>query len=459
MKQLLIVAIGCLPLAWLTAVNLVLWKAPPETVAASEERPRLNVAEMTARATSIDRRASDDLPFIRGLIALEPFADSLIVIDPLSTPDRFKPVAKAWHDYGRSQAAVLGATRVYRLKLKPADEVEKLKAYLATSPLTGLRDGDAVDQWMQQRITLLTEAEQNSKSLDEIRRRFAARQYDDVLKKIATLPTEVLSAAEKSEVERMRGKAAFGLHWQGWMETGTLTPALARTRLARLSEMLKTNPLPVDDEDQAYVARREQEKADLSRKLRIDDLFDDPPDRLLDLAEECGRILDDDPRARVRLLDGWRRWIEARLITKKPPKFHPDEKEAWEEGGRYRRGVFKPSTRNKAMYLYWPDPETVSSKAYETEIYLKQLKAEPDEMLEVRYCRKYNELLAELMRKIESRSAWEDFATSCEDMQQDLTDYYTRLQSKQRVVSFQSEGQLAREVLNEWPKLLRILKP
>lgn len=459
MKQLLIVAIGCLPLAWLTTVNLVLWKSPTETVAATDDLPKLNVAEMTGRATSVERRANDDLPFVRGLISLEPFADTLAAIDPLNAPDRFKPIAKAWADYSRSQAAVLGATRIYRAKLKPADEAEKLKAYLTTTSLTGLRDGDAVEQWCQNRINLITEAERNAKSLDEIRRRFTAKQYDDVLKKIAALPEEILSASEKIEVERMRGKAAFGMHWQGWLEAGTLTPSLARTRLARLSDLLKTNPLPVDDEDQAYIARREQEKADLTRKLRIDDLFDDPPNRLLDLVEECGRILDDDPKARVRLLDGWRRWIEARLIAKKPPKFHPDEKEAWEEGGRYRRGVFKSSSRNKAMYLYWPDPETVSSKAYETEIYLKQLKSEPDEMLEVRFCRRYNEQLAELMKRMDSRSTWEEFATACEDMQKELTDYYTRLQSKQRVVSFQSEGQLAREVLNEWPKLLRILKP
>ena len=458
MKQLFLVAVGCLPLGWLTVSNVLPWQSPVESAVSAGERLKLDLVAIQSRATVAERKAAEELPFVRSLVTIEPFTDTLQTIDATTVPDRYKRVAKSWQDYTRTHAAVGNLAKLYRIKSLPTEEVERLTAYLAGRPLTGLRSGEMMEQWCQQRIATLTEADRTAKALEEIRHLFAREQYDEVLKRLRMLREDVLSATERTEMERLRLKSTFGLHWKGNPDT----EPNPRTRVTRLTELLKDSPLPIDEKDRGLLARREQEKADLVRRIRVDDLFDTPPARLLDLAEECGRILDDDPASRVRLQNGWKKWIEARLLIKSPPKYHPDEKEAWEEAGRYRRGVFKPSKFsdpvNGARYLYWANPTTVTSKQFDTEIYLKHLLAEPDEMLEVRLCRQYNEQLAVLLKKTDSQRGWEEFATSCDDMQKQLIDYYTKIQSKQKVVSFQTEGQLAREVVNEWSKVVRILR-
>lgn len=460
MKQLLLVVLGCLPLGWFTVSSVVQSRTAVENTSIVDDRPKLDEAAMQSHAAALDRRAADDLPSIRNLVPLEPFSETPHALDGAALPDRFKPVATAWQQFLRSQAAVSNASRVYRggAKMQPAEEADRLKTYLAANSLAGLRGGESLEQWCQQKITTLTEIEQTGKSLEEIRRRFEAKQYDEVLKRIAMLRMEALTPADKADIERYRGKSVFGLHWQS-ADRELATAGQGDVRIAKLDDFLKRSPLPFDTEDQQLRDRREQERLDLTRKLRIDHLFKEPPELLADLLDECGRILDDDPKARPRLLEGWKAWMTSRIHTKESPKFHAKEQEAWQLDGKQIRGVFIASEKTPGMYLYWTDPKKwEAGKSYDTEVYSSELKEEPADMLELRYCRQYAEHRADLLKKMDSKQEWESFSTSCSTMQKNLTDYYLKVQNKRPAVTFQAEADLAGDVLGAWAKVQRIIK-
>ena len=460
MKQLLVVIIGCMPLGWLTASNVLRWRAPVDSAVSAAERPKLDLPAIRERAVKAERAAADDLPFVHSLVALEPFTDAPKVIDPATVEARFKPVAVAWQDFTKSQTAVVGASELYRSKMAASDEVKKLTRYLEGRPVSGLRDGNSIEQWCKDRIDLLNRTELTASALKQIRQFFASNQYAEVVKRIEALPEDGVTPADKADVARILAKSKFGLHWQGAGESGLLTPLKARTRVAKLSELLKKSPLPVDEDDQAIITRFEQEKADRLLKLRVDDLFDAPPKKLFDLVEDSVRILDDDPESQPRLQSGLKGWIATRLQTKLPPEYHPNMKEVWYKGAeKYRRGAFELSAvSTEPMYKYWNEP-TKANKSHDLAIYLRELKGAPEDMLDRRLCRQYNEILAGLLKELGSQTAWEGFAKSCEEMQKQLVDYYAKIPSKpNNTVSFQAEGQLAREVIDQWSKVARILK-
>lgn len=460
MKHLVIVAIGCLPLGWLTAANVVRWRAPVDSAVEAAERPKLDVPAALERAEKAGRTAADGLTVVRSLFALEPFTDTPLALDPASADARFKPVAAAWQDFTKSQAAVVGASELYRSKSSSTvDEVKRLTRFLEGKPVAGLRDGTVIEQWCKDRIDLLNRSELTSSTLKEIRQRFTSKQYAEVVKRIESLSDDSVPQADKMDVKRMLDKSMFGLHWQAAGDAGVLTAPKARTRVAKLTELLKQSPLPVDDEDQLVITKYESEKVDRLLKLRVDDLFDAPPKRLFELVAECVKILDDDPEAQTRLQSGLKSWITARLLIKKSPDYPVNMKEVWHKSGKYRRGAFELSKKStEPKYFWWSDPAKMN-KASEVDIYAKELDGTPEDMLDRRLVRQYNELLTGLLKEPGSKTGWEEFAKSCEDMQAQLVDYYGKIPTKpNNTVSFQTESQLAREIVGQWSDVARILQ-
>ena len=463
MNRLLIVAMGCLPLGWLTVTNVLKWKSPVESSATAGHRSNLDLFAIDARAAATVQKAAAELPFLKNLVGLEPFTDKLLEIDAANAPIRFQSLARAWADYSRVHSETGKLAKLYRSKLAPDKEVERLTSYLTNNSLSKLSGGEVVVQWCEERRTTLSATIAMAEKLEDVHNYFQLKQHEKVISAVNALPLDVLSSSERAEVEKMRLKSQFVVYWEADKWTGeTTTASLLRSRVKELDRLLNAAPPPADIEDENLIKKRQQERIDYQRRIVIEDLFDLNPE-LFDLADAIQRIMAEDPGAQERLVVGWKKWISSRVAPKVPPTYLPNEKEAWEKSGRYRRGVFEANKKtdpsNGVRYYFWNDPKLrTDKKTYTTEITMKELVAEPKEMLEIRVCREYNAKLAELLKKSDNLQVWTDFQVVCEKLEQEVDDYYSKLGAERRPVSFDSDVKLARDVVEQWPKLGTLFK-
>lgn len=469
MKHFLVIVVGCLPLGWLTASNVTKWRSPPDNSATAAENAKPDLAANEDRVNQAKKDlqiAKADTEIVHSLISLEPFTHSPPPVNAV-TDARLVELAGIWQDYTKALDTAVEGHRIYRKNktLDPKAEITALKAF-RDFKLGNMRGVELIKEWCDTRVESLERTQALVIALDDIRARFAARQYPEVIAKlkehrIEDLPAGALSAAEKSEMLRYLEKSRFLLYWRSAEDSSGGDAA----RIAKLKSLIKgdkESPLPKDDEDHAMIRKYEKEVADLERKLKIERLFDPKSQRgLVELVQECQEILDEDQGARPRLKNGLKKWISEQFVAKEVPMSQLKEAVVKKKND-YRRGLFVRDRQIKDTAYNFSDPENKIPNEF---LYLSELDGEPQILLEIRVCRDYNTHLSLLMKEFDSKSRWEGFAAKCDEFQSQLADYYatlparySRLPTKAGAAHFQSEGQLAREVIGQWLSLQEILK-
>ena len=453
MKLILVFALGIAPLAALT-VSSLFGRGPAGAASAAHDpkgAPDLAAAKKLAKAgTSV---ADKEQAVVRRFADLEIFRDTLPNFTANDGGERWKPVATAWSELKKAQDACAALAKLYAALPRPGgtisleSERDELAKYLETNPLAGLNGSGDLEGYLREKRDKAAERLSSTQLLTEVRAKFESKLYSDCLREIKRIQRDVLTATERSELEQLEKKSKFGEHWA----VELAVQDSAKSRWMALEERVRTSPEPADTRDRDLLARKNEQIAQLKRWAKVDALFDPPgPSRLVDLAEDCRQILEDDPDARPRLRDGTKAWLEARITVKalNPPP-NALVREAWGDKGLYLRGVFEVASKPEettVRYKYWEDVKAKKERPGDYRSYYSiQFSKQPAKLTEVRVCEEFKEARQKLLKKIDSERSWHDFAEKCESLQAELENY------KQRgKLSVAADLKLAQEVIGEW---------
>ena len=480
MMKLVYLCIGCIPLMWVT-LSTLMSRDTGASARSDVAATKFDLASAEARTGDLSQDVIDEIPFFEGLTSIEPFAETLIDV-PYTRHKKFKSFKDAWQEYKNAHSAVQRLQRIYPQKTLPksATETSELASFLAANPFDGVSRGQSLANWCQDRREEIQRFNTSSESVEIIRSEFAKGNWEATLMLLKKLSRDQLAPAVVLEMKKIERMAEFAQYWRDFPLT-PIPPALGevKKRAAKLEEKLKGSPSLLDENDvvdesrKATYERRKQELRELQWRIKADDIFEVQYDSFTALARECDRVFQEEAETQPRLYERMKKWIDERFVEKKPPKFDKDEKEAWQLDGVYRRGVFKPVNGFASLpvaqqyYKYWQNPiKFRMQRPFDLEIYVKDLAAAPDEMLEIRLCKKYNDMRNEFIKKSDPRKkpddirqAWQNFAFSCDEMQKQLTDYYIKISADKQDVSFQEESLLADEIAKNWAHVEYILKP
>ena len=462
MKIYVVLALGMLPLAVLTASSLFGRGSADSNAVAADAKGTLDLVALESVAKSAAESAEKEQPAVLRFIELEPFATSTLpAVTMGAAGERFKPVDKAWSELKKAQEACTELASIDRQPLEPKEKIEKMETFLAAHPLKELNGGEDLENYLRRWLRSNIKRQTAADVLDTIRKHYKNKRYRESLDGIEQISPGVLTASEQEELDQYKKKSVFVEYWKNLPST----TESAKTRFKALDHLLTNTPPAADAEDQNVLARKKDEVVQLQRRARVDDLFESPPSRLRELIEECGRILADDPDSKHQLRDGVIAWIENRIGALPPPSYPAVLQEAWDTDGKYLRGVFvKSNSSGSPMYKYWESAAAYRAKnAYDRSLYLSELKSEPAELTEVRICREFNSGRQKLLKKLDSERSWETFAKLCESLQKEVEDYRPNDQNKSSVSStrkssLSSSRKLAKEALDEWSTLGKLFK-
>jgi hypothetical protein len=451
--------VGLLPLGLLTIGSfLPAWSADP-TLTQPENLSQLDLSKVQSAADEADKQTDAEVPLVADLVGIDVFgAGALPKGTPSDPADRFAAVAIRLQRLADARDALRAYAEVYASQPKPSESEErkKLEAFRTKTPLDKIGGARNLQDVIQARIERLDLAITSRNALEKAKQSFGMQQYDDCKKALQTLNTDGLSEQDQRLAKVLKARAEFFWHWRPVPEADQPI----KLRWKQLDNLLRSSPLPADDDQIDYLAKRRAEVTALGRRIRVDGLFDDPPGRVRDLAEDCQRILIDDPQSKDRIRAGVERWITSRLLKK--PIFSTPEivEEAWMKDGRYLQGVFEKvpgDDPDKSWYKFWGSVARYqAAQAFENQIYRSELRVEPARPLDVRLTNEFNAQRRELLRDIGSKGRWESFALQCESWQKQIEEYYLARQPPAGRLSFQSARDLTREVLAQW-KLVGII--
>ena len=476
MKELLIVGMGCFPLLWFTFAELRDWRQAVKTPAAASDVSRLDLNVMLGHVDRVSREAGDESVFVESFAVTDPFTEKLREL-PSSKPKLFAELSESWHRYTQARGTALRVVSVYANGRWPEhDEEANLKSIVDSLRDGGLPNSKQIETWCENRRDAIKKSETLTATLEAIRSNFRKENYDATLTRLEQLSKDSLSSDEKLEMKGIERQARFKRHWKDFPRAPIPTVlADTKRRITNLEKRLANYPSLLDENDEEVETRktlvedRKKELEELRCRLRIDVLFESPHVHFTHIASESAPILQE-YGTQPRLQEKVKKWVEDRLQEKKIPKFEHEESEAWHVSGTYRRGIFKQCSNfdakpvDEQFYRYWVSFNNFKNgRPIDEEVYVKDLKDKPSEMLEVLVCRGFNNQRINVLNSLGSKTApdeakdtWRKFAESCEDKRIKIVDYYTKVMPEKQDISFKAEAQLTDEIMKEWDIVERI---
>jgi hypothetical protein len=448
--------IGMLPLAVLTASSLLTSPAAPQSQSVSENRQELDLKAIESSAEDVKRNAESEEPLVTRIASLDVLGAEPKAI-PIDSTDRLANVGKGVQKLTDACAALRAFAAIYASQRSTSETRvrDDLKNnFQQPKRLAGIAGAAELSDLIEERIDQLNQTLKYREALEKAEKAFASGQWEDCKKTLATLDAKGVAGEEQSRAKDLGARVAFLLHWKDLPSADQ--PIKERWR--KLDDMLSSSPPPAGADQADFRKQRQDEATALARRIKIDDLFASPPARFRDLAEECQRILAVDPSARDRLREGVYGWIKGRLASKPKVDIPEVVKEAWTKNGSYLQGVFEavPAAPDP-WFKYWSDVSKYrAGGSYEHDIYLSMLRAEPAQPLESRLTDLFNAQLAELLKDVALKRRWESFATQCDDWQKKITEYYSGRQLQGGRLSFVTSRELAGEILSQWKIMDRL---
>jgi hypothetical protein len=448
--------VGVLPLAVLTASSFFGNPAVPQPQLASENPPELDPKKLETSVDEAKQNAETEEPFVTGIAFLDVFGAEPKAI-PIDPTDRLAKLG------ARLQNLVdaCGLLRAYAdicTQRKPSDASvrDQLKStFQQPKTRAALANAEELRTLIDERVDELDRTLAYREGFKKAEKAFADGQLEDCRKTLAALDAKDVPADDQSSAKALSKKVAFLLHWKD-VPSGDQP---IRDRRRKLDELVRTSPPPEGTEQDDFLKRRREDALSFARQIRVGDRFASPPASFRELAEDCQRILAEDPASRDRLRDGVLGWIKARLTAKPKVAISDIVKEAWTKDHRYLQGVFEAVPSENHLFKYWSKvAEFQNNQPYEHDLYLSDLLAEPVRPLEMRLTDQFNGQLAELLKDVSVQGRWESFAKQCSEWQKQITEYYSKRQLQGGPLSFNSSRELAEEILSQWKFMDRLFK-
>ena len=488
MKALVIIALGCIPLAVLTVASFVDLATSLEVLpaGASAEGP-------LSPQTLVDRAAADAQAAKAPVAALQK-ADLLAPVGLPQLSDSgneaaFKELAAAWPKWTAARAMVLegldalrdpGTDRAQvRLTI---DRLEKIKA---GHPTDTLPESAALVALAEQRITALkgksdrlsTQADAD-KLLQGAREAFAAGKHAQCVETCNTLLAKFASAFDADKLAKVRllqRRAQFNDDAEKLADKlpDALTPQEQRALLSPMIERY-ADAESLSAGQQAYLDRLRGRLRGITDKLqtehweqegaaRIDRYLGNLPRQFGDRLKGAATIAEKypAPAIRARLAEEVRRWLDE-FVPEKRLEEPLQLREVRTKQGELVRGFFK-SVPNAAGgvsgYQCYPTQEQLLNPRSAVSTYSKELLAgAPEESLPRRLVNRYNQARARVVAQTGDRADWTQLAVLCRQLEQELSAYRARPGSSTEPLSFAAEERFIGQLLQEpqWGQLQKI---
>lgn len=492
MRSIVILFVGCVPLAVLTAWSFVELgsvdgrPAPQNVIAGVPAQTEL--AEKVRAQLEREKPLSDELAET-DLLA----GEAIPTLDALPADSSFKPVADAWPQWTGAHQLVTEYLRVARLaetaELEDLKDVglrlQALKEKCRTSPPKGsepfvtLLDRRIAD--LKQQVVQRERQLEAATLLDRARAAFKDEQYgqcvafcNDLLSSYAA----VMDASTAEKVGILRERARF------WADAGRLVLLLGEAdtparRIAVLESFLNKYSDPASrtateqrvlekcrrqlDELKDQLAAEEQDRA--AARL-IDELGESLPARFDDRLENTVRIVRKYPTdaVKLQLRTSVEQWLRE-FVPEKQIRELPLLEEAETSRREIIRGFFKEVKAPDGTpvgYKRYPTYAQYLNPVAEVGTYRKaELIAGPAPSVPRRCVTRYGELRERLLEKPDRREMWVEFAALCETLQAELNEYRKKPGSSSEPLSFEEEGRFARELLAGpgWADMETLLEP
>jgi hypothetical protein len=449
---------GVLPLAVLTASSIFTNPAAVPSPSMSENRVELDLKAIESSAEEVKGNAESEEPLVTGIASLDVFGAEPKTV-PIDSTDRLANLGKSVQKLTNACAALrafadICAPKRGTSKTRVRDDLRN--NFQQPKRLAGIAGAEELSELIENQLDELNQMLKYREALEKAEKAFANGQWKECKEILATLDAKGVGGVEQSRAKDLGAKAAFLLHWKDLPSADQ--PIKDRWR--KLDDKLSSSPPAADADQAATLKQYRNETSALARRIKVDVLFASPPTGFRDLADECQRILADDPSARDRLREGVYGWIKSRMASK--PKMNLPEvmKEAWTKSGGYLQGVFEavPAVpQQETRFKYWSDVSKYrAGDGYENDLYLSMLRAEPVQPMEIQLTDQFNAELADLLKDVALKRRWESFAKHCEEWQKKITEYYAERQLKGGPLSFVTSRELAGEILSQWKIMDRL---
>ena len=495
MKPLMVVVLGCVPLAALTVSAFVELGAIENHVAIDSKIEHAGAYVQTIEEARAQSQASRQ--------TVEELADVDLLADdvPESLRERpakspWGPLADDWRQWTTARRLVADVLQADRLTLttelddleKAAGRLEKLKKECEQAEI---RDRAELVAIVDRRIAALNREIAGRKRqleaealLAEARAAFVPQRYGECVVLCDRLLSQYIGVMESPTVEKVR---ILRQRAQFWDDTERLYSQLKAdedmdSRVALLQGFLSKYAgrtyrtgaeLRVLDqcesqlrELKARMEAQEQSRAaakmirELSQSDRLPAEFDD---RLQRAAAIVDRYPTEDVRA--ALARDLRRWL-VEIFPEKSIDEHPLLQEAETTAGQIVRGFFKevPGADGEVIgYKRYPTYQRFVDPVAEVGTYrIGDLKRGPAPSVPRQCVSRYNQGRSGLLEAPGSKEAWAEFADLCEALEEQLRQYRAKPGAEvPRGLSFEAEGRRVRRLLatSGWDRLKKITGP
>lgn len=467
MKQIFVLAAGSSLLVMLTASSLVTVLRGEGRAAHRDPSLKIDLSIVEKHVEDTQAELGTNEPFVKQLPTSDPLDRSGSELSEAPT-DRTKKIQAEWKNLQAAIKALGSLTQIYaRGSLTVLTEKEKLKTFVDANPLLPGPERDSVNRLAEDRIAILAETTHAADQLIEIRRLFESGQFAACLRIIGMIRTEALSEENRREIEKLKDRATFKDYWSKLER-----PSKGRDRLQAMEKHRGSSkaPLATAEEDKATLEETDKEIARLRIDLRMEDLEErssNPAITLSELLTECRRLVTEDTGFKPRVQSLFKKCLDRQMKARVLPELDKDLTETWKKNGQYLRRVFaKRVFGTNTVYVYWDNPadfRKTPQPAYNGELFLNELKQEPQRLLELRVIDTFNDARVKLAKKYESEQSWREFADNCKQLQKDLDEYYktlpeTYVNRSSGKLSFTEEQKFVEEFLDSWTVAKDILR-
>jgi hypothetical protein len=501
MRSLVILFVGCLPLAVLTVESFV-------ELAAIDDRfggvnPVLNPGVNTNSDDDLAAQRKQERPLVGGLAEVDLlFGESLAGIERVPETSSLRPVRDSWPQWVAARDMVADFLQIERLAEAadrqriagaPLDDLNTARHVLGEEQqkcedlkrryetLRQKHQDPSVRGAMQFLALLDSRLRDLDRQIEDCRRRieaadllssarsaFAPHQYGECVAlcdKLLGQYSSVLDASVAAKVQILRQRAQFR------DETERLFSQLDDAPPAERQALLETFLATHDDrasrtESEQQIldecaqrlrevkAQLEAEAANRAADELMRDLEQNPPETLDDRLRSAVQILDRYPTdsVKVALRANAKQWIGQFLPEKQirePPELHEAETTRHEIIRGFFADVVAPDG-TLLGYKRYPTLQARSDPRFDVGTYYKEeFLAPPGESVPRRCVGQYGQARDRLLEAPGRRAHWEELADLCESLEADLREYRRKqgASTEDPELSFEQQARFVRELL------------
>lgn len=466
MKMLLVLLLGCTPLAVLTAFSFL--DKPPAAAATQVEQNGWNAAEVPQQTSAELARVTELESLTEGLVALDPL--DINELPEVKVPAAVTSPADVTNAVTRATLAHDRVIEVSRTLsgLKPdAGGLSLLVSWQETNPLAGLTGEGNFAAYIDRLYVQVSAIKTFTDGLDDAKRLIDEKKYTEALTTLESLEKTGRSQAELDDKEELIRQAKFWQHWDvsdsAQYTVLTQNVALYKERLETLRKLAATTGLPgtpaaVLDTEKNHLRWLADAQRFLENEIAYETFLTDPPEDPKEFLDRLKAILLVHSKRAFQLKKPVMAWVPKHLREKgKAPSGSTPARPRLQEAvlksdGRLLLGTFVESS-SKKFYTFTPAPNSKVTKVeYPDKDKLVALPATPRD---VKWIADYNELRSRLQKNAGVKADWVRLQKLCETAESELPAYRRQRDALGLPVSvsFADEKRFVDTVLARWSVL------